>query len=439
MVLLLGDSTRRPDVSFPFVLSFGYRTAPAALRGELARQRDDIEIMLSGAGLESFLVLATCNRFEIYGYADGGDMLPGRLLDRLALVMGRDDLVSYSRFFAGHPATRHLFSVAAGLESLMLGEGQILAQIRGAFLHAVSRGWCHGSLSELAQTALRVGKRVRSETGIARGTVSLPGCALQLATRELGSLTDKTVLLVGGGKMGRLAARSLDVTGTGRVIVASRTLQTARDVAALCGGESVSLAELGDALIAADVVISATGSLQPVIRAADVASAARVRPADRVIVDLAVPADIEPAAASVHRVLLYDADDLRQVAEEHLAERRLASGAAAAIVEEEVGEYALERRRAAAAPIIRDLLARAELIRQREVERAVRRVSPDDAETLDRLSRSLLKALLHDPIVRTRSRCEEHPDDLALIRYLFALDDSDAHAETGELSQPRGR
>lgn len=426
-------------MSFPFVLSFGYQTAPAPLRGELARQRDGIEAMLAGAGLESFLILATCNRFEIYGYADGGDLLPGRLLDRLALVVGRDDLVGHCRFFAGHAATRHLFSVAAGLESLLLGEGQILAQIRSAFLHAVSKGWCHGSLSELAQTALRVGKRVRSETGIARGTVSLPSCALELATRELGSLEEKTVLLVGGGKMGRLAARTLDVTGTRRVVVASRTLQTARDVAALCGGEAVRLAELGDALAAADVIISATGSLQPVISGADLMAAATARPANRVIVDLAVPADVEPAAADVPGVLLYGADDLRQIAGEHLAERRLASGAAAAIVDEEVAEYALERRRATAAPTIRDLLARAEHIRGREVERAARRVSPDDAEALDRLSRLLVKALLHDPIVRTRSRCEECPDDLALIRYLFALDDSDAPAETGELSQPRGR
>src|SRR5436190_10912270 len=361
------------------VVGLSHRTAPLALRERLAIGRDHLPAMLqrlrAEAGLAEAMLLSTCNRVEVYGRGDDG--VDAQALDWFTAVAGgpaRDEVVASVYRLIGAAAIRHAFRVAASLESMVIGEPQILGQVKEAYQVAEEAGTLGSTLNALRNRSLAAAKRARSETGIGKNAVSVSYVAVELARKIFGELKDKNVLLVGAGKMSLLAARNLVRSGARATVLRGRTFEKAEELAAALGGRAAPLESLRSELAAADIVISGTGAPGIVIRREDVehARAARGGRHQRplFLIDIAVPRDIDPAARKISGVFLYDLDDLRSVAEANLRERQREAAAAEALVDREVLEFLEWQKSLDVVPILIELRERADEIRRREIERA---------------------------------------------------------------------
>jgi glutamyl-tRNA reductase len=376
------------------------------------------------------VALSTCNRTEVYLVSDGEDA-DRRTLDVLAERAGLDAALLRESTYAVHDeaAAVHLFRVAAGLDSLIPGEAQILGQVRAAYEAACDADAVGPALHRLFGQALRVGRRVRTETAIAENPASISSAAAELARRLLGDLRGRQILLIGAGKMADLAAVNLVARGAASIVVANRSRETAARLAERFGGRTVGLEELEAELERADLVVASTSSEGHVVAAEDV-KRALARRDDRPLsfVDIAVPRDLDPAIGELEGCHLYDIDDLQSVVDASVASRREEAARAEVIVAEE-GERFLEWWRSLdVVPAIASLRARAESIRQAELERAGRRLStltPSEREAVDALTSQIVAKLLHLPTVRMKEAAAAE-DGLAYaeaLRHLFALED----------------
>ncbi len=393
-------------------LGLSHRTAPVELRerfGTLGLGAERCPEVLEHA------VLATCYRVELYAYlVDGVENARDALVDALAEVHGveRSALVEHLYAHAGEDVARHLSRVAAGLDSLVLGEAEILGQVREAF--ASSSGDVGQVLTLLARTAVTSGRRARSETAIGANPATASSMALALAEGVLGDSTSRRVLVVGAGRIGLQTLKAVTGRGIENVAIANRTRETAEEVARRFDGAAYGLDELADALAWADIVVTATSSERPILDRELVETAVEAR-AERplVIVDLAVPADVDRAAGEVDGVSLFDVDDLRAGLDGAFASRQQEVPSVETIVEEEVEAFARRYRELSVEPLVASLRQQAEVIRAQEVERALRRLGEVDtatAEQMELLSRALVKKLMHEPTVRLRERAGS--DDL---------------------------
>ena len=375
-------------------------------------------------------MLSTCYRVELYAYlVDGVEEAREELIDVLAHGHGveRDLLVDHLYVHAGEDVARHLCRVAAGLDSLVLGEAEILGQVGTAFEVGRAAGTTGPVLSLLFRTAVTSGRRARRETSIGANAATASSMAMALAEGVLGDLREKRALVVGAGRIALQTLKSASGRGISQTAVANRTLERAVEAAAPFGAEAHGLDELRDALEWADVAVTATSSETPVVSAETVA-AAMARREDRplVLVDLAVPADVERSAGEVPGVRLFDVDDLRAGLDDAIASRLSEVPRVEAIVADEVDAFHRRYRELEVEPLVAELRRQAESIREREVERTLRDLGEVDQETADRiehLSRALVKKLLHEPTVRLRARAGEGDvDDVAAaIRELFGL------------------
>jgi glutamyl-tRNA reductase len=406
-------------------LGLSHRTAPVELRERFSTL---------GLGAErcpevvEHAVLSTCYRVELYAFlADGVEDAHGALLDALADAhhVDRSTLVDHLYVHSDEDVARHLSRVASGLDSLVLGEAEILGQVRGAFDDA---GAAAGPvLSLLFRTAITAGRRTRSETAIGANPATASSMALSLAEGALGDLRERRVLVVGAGRIGLQTLKALAGRGITGVAVANRTYERAVEVATRFGGIVYGFHELREALAWADLTITATSSEAPVIGADVVRAALSGRPErPLVLVDLAVPADIARDTAEVDGVSVFDVDDLRAGLDGALASRLREVPKVEAIVEEEVAAFGRRYRELEVEPLLAALRLRAEVIRQRELERALRRLGeldPETVEQIEHLSRALVTKLLHEPTVRLRERAGEGGADeaVAALRELFRL------------------
>jgi glutamyl-tRNA reductase len=396
-----------------------HQTAPVEEREALAFPPQELPQALARLRQElgAAVLLSTCNRTELYASLASAE--EARRLVPLLLAL-RGAQVDPSRFYllTGLEAVRHLYRVAAGLDSLVVGESQIQGQVREAFAAATDAGCVNGVLSRLFHTALAVGKRARRETAIGRWAASVGSAAVALAQRVLGGLEGRTVLVVSAGATGKLAARALAEAGAGRVLVTNRTYARALEVARALGGQPVPFSQLTEALAQADIVISATGAQGFVLGPQQVA-AALPRRAGRplVCIDIAVPRDIDPAVGGLEGVHLYDIDDLQAVAPPqggHLRELRRAE----AIVQEEAARFQEWWQSLDAVPVIAALRQQAEAIRRRELERTLRRLSglsQQDRQRIEAMTAAIVNKLLHRPIARLKDGA-----DLALYSEVLA-------------------
>ena len=416
-LVAVGTSHRRAGVELRERLCL---TAPRA--AELARTlTEDGE-----AG-----VLSTCNRTEVYlAHPDPGAVAARarRELARLAGVSERE-LAPKLYTLQGEDAARHLCRVAAGLDSLVRGETQILGQVRTAYKDAQAAGEIGVVLDCLFRRALRAGRRVRAETRIQELGPSVPRAAAELAGRVVGDLTGRRILLIGAGKMSELAAASLVGRGADNVFVANHTLERAEKLAARFGGEPVGFERIPEELERADLVVSSTRCPQAILSAEQVAPALRRRQGGPLVfIDIAVPRDLDPGIGALEGARLYDIDDLGDDDGDELAEGRQEVLAAEAIAAEEAArfrEWQLSRDVRLEIAALRD---RAEKIRVREVTRAearLRALSPREREAVDAVTAQIVNKLLHEPTVRmkqaaTEGEAQQYADAL---RYLFALDD----------------
>lgn len=384
-----------------------HRSTPLAKLEQMTVAADDLPKVLGGLAqadhLSEVVVLSTCNRVEVYAYAErfhGGYQDVREFLARHG-GMAPEDVADHLYAYHDADAVRHLFSVAAGLDSAVVGEHEILGQVRGAWDCAVSERTAGAALGGLFRHAVEVGRRARSETAIGRGIASVSQAAVALADDRIGGVAGRTVLVVGAGEMAEGTVKSLLRAGASEIIVANRTQQRAEQLAALCDGTAVRIEQLPDALERAAVLVTSTGATELILAATDVETmAARRGDLPLVIVDVAVPRDVDPAAGRLEGVTLLNMDDIGEFIDGGLESRDREVAGVVEIVDAEVARYRSITSAREVAPLISALRAQAEEIRQAELERLSAKQPELDAEAhaaVEALSRRIVNKMLHRP------------------------------------------
>jgi glutamyl-tRNA reductase len=413
------------------VLGLSYKTAPLALMERVVFSPEalpDALTTLHEQGVHG-VILSTCNRVEIYalvGHQDSGRRALLRYLaDYHGLPVG--DLAPYVYVASQEEAVGHLFRVACGLDSMVLGETQVLGQVRGAYRAAQRHGQPGPLLARLFLQALEVGKRAHRETRICQSAASVSAAAVGMARQSLGALEARTALVVGAGETSRLTARTLQASGMGELLVMNRTVEHAEALARAVGGEALPLQALQPALARADVVISSTGAPRYVVGEPTVRSAMAQRPRRPLYcIDVAVPRDVDPAVGAVPNVYLYNLDHLAAVREDYADCRAGDVRQVERIVDEETTRFFHWWDAREVVPTIAALRAQAESIREAELAKALARLGPlaeRDRETLEALTSAIVNKLLHQPTVQLKQRSGEHDGRryAPAVRALFQL------------------
>lgn len=377
------------------LIGLNHRTASLEVRERAAMSAPQVEValrLLAGStNLEGAAILSTCNRTEIYLspiHHHEEDELR-RLYAQLTGLQPEATTAAY--VLRDDEAMRHLVRVAAGLDSQMLGEVQILGQLKDAYARALEVGSTNNILNKALLRAVEAGKDVRNRTGISQGAVSVASAAVQMAQRIFGSLAGRRVLLVGAGETARLAANHLGAAGVTEWRVANRTEANARVVADLLGGRVTAFPPGPSELEWADLVVSATGASEPVIGGEAVLAQLRRRKRPLLLLDLAVPRDVDPSVAAHGEVYLYTVDDFNELVAANLETRQKEARRAEQLVEKHVAEFSLWYRENRVAPTIQQLHVVLEELRRREVERNRRRFQQDDHEQLEKFSQALIR------------------------------------------------
>lgn len=420
-----------------YLIGLNYRTAGVEVRERFALtdhcSKETWAIPLSAsengkATLEESLILSTCNRVEILVVGQGD--VPGLVLDYWASAKGRKiaELAPYVYVHRGREAISHLFTVASSLDSMVLGEPQILGQLKGAYRKATLSGTTKTIINRLLHKSFSVAKRVRTETGIAASAVSISYAAVELAKRIFGDMSQYQAMLIGAGEMAELAATHLLQAGIRKVKVCNRTYERARELADEFRGEAVPFEQLHDHLADVDIIISSTGSPEAIIRARDIKDVLKRRKfRPMFFIDIAVPRDIDPDVNNLDNVYLYDIDDLKEVVEENLAHRRVEAQKAQDIVEDEVNAFTFWLESLELQPTIVDLLSHFETHAQEELQRTLKRLGPVNQETreaLEAMLNGLLRKLSHEPITFLKEAPSETSSrNVELIRRMFGLDE----------------
>jgi len=416
------------------VIGLNHRTAPldllermAVSDGQLPKALHDL---CTRPNISEALVLSTCNRTEVYAVAErfhgAYSDIRGFLADFSYLPP--EEFADHLYVHYDTAAVSHLMSVTAGLDAAVLGESEVQGQVKLAWERARSEGTAGPALNLLLRHALEAGKRARTETGIARHITSVSQAAVAMAGERLGSVAGKTVLVLGAGEMGEGMAVALAGAGAGRLLVANRTPARAAELAARVGGEQVALAELPEHLAQADLLLTSTGSRVPVVERADIEPIMAGRP-DRplLVVDIAMPRDVDPGAGEVAGVTLLDMDDLRRFAAAGVAERRREVTAVEAILEQEIERYLGDTSAREVAPMIVALRQRAEAVRSAELDRFRGRyddLDPRQLDLVEAVTKGLVAKLLHQPTVVLKDAAGSARGDrlVAALRELFEIE-----------------
>jgi len=425
---------------FIVVVGVNHRTASVEVRERLSfaehSLKDSLNRLKSYPAIEGCVILFTCNRTEIYAVTRELDEGLNAVRDYLSKRSGVDisQIKNYTYVHTLHDAIRHLFRVAAGLDSMLLGETQILGQVRTAYQSACAGGATNRVLNTLFQQAITVGKRVRRETGIDQNAVSISYAAVDLARKTLGDLTGRSVLIIGAGKMSELAARYLVANGVSGVIVSNRSYQRAVDLAKEFSGRAVKFDELYNHLPDSDIVISCTAASHYVVHYRQVAEMMSGRPGKKIMmIDIAVPRDIDPSVAGLPGIVLYDIDDLQGVVDQNLAWRSQVAVEAEGIIEEELDQFMQWLGTQFVVPTVSALKQWAEQIKQNELRRALNRLgelSAHDRKVVGSLANSIVNQLLHVPITRLKDYALTSKGHLytEVLQNLFDLEVEDEQA-----------
>jgi glutamyl-tRNA reductase len=425
-----------------FIIAVGvnHRTAPVEVRERLSftehSLKDSLNKLRSCPAVEGCVILFTCNRTEIYAATRELDEGLNAVRDYLSKRSGMDisQIKNYTYVHTLHDAIRHLFRVAAGLDSMLLGETQILGQVRTAYQLACAGGSTNRVLNTLFQQAIMVGKRVRRETGIDQNAVSISYAAVDLARKTLGDLNGRSVLIIGAGKMSELAARYLVANGVSGVIVSNRSYQRAVDLAKEFSGRAVKFDELYNHLPDSDIVISCTAASHYVVHYRQVAEMMGGLPGKKIMmIDIAVPRDIDPLVAGLPGIALYDIDDLQGVVDQNLAWRSQVAVEAERIIEEELDRFMQWLGTQFVVPTVSALKQWAGQIKQNELRRALNRLgelSEHDRKVVGSLANSIVNQLLHVPVTRLKDYALTSKGHLytEVLQNLFDLEVEDEQA-----------
>ena len=416
------------------VVGVNHRSGPLALLERVTIAPDDLAKAVSGLAqrdnVREAVILSTCNRTEVYVVAELFHGAYGDVRDLLCELgdLGVEELTPHLYSQHDTAAVTHLFEVAAGLDSAVLGESEILGQVRTAWDVAQREGASRSTLNQLFRSALATGKRARNETGIARGTASISHAAVEMTADVVGELSGRRVLVVGAGSMGEGVAVALRRAGGAEILVANRTPERGSALAERVDGVAVGFDRLPEAVAAADLIIVGTGSDQAVLTRSLVADARAGRASNRPlhIVDIGVPRNVDPSVAELDGVSLADLDDLRDWADRGLSHRAAEAERVRVIVSDEVERFLVESTARQAAPLVASMHGAAEQVRAAELERfAARLADLDDSErdAVESLTRAIVAKLLHEPSVRLKAQAgtPQGERNAAAMRDLFDL------------------
>lgn len=416
------------------VLGINHKTAPVELREKVSLNEDRCGTLsrhlLDDESISEVVPLSTCNRTEVYVVASRpgiGRREAMKALAELAAVELRE-LEECTYFHEGETAVNHLYKVAGSLDSLVVGEAQIMGQIKEAYHAAHERESTSVLLNRLFRHALEVGKRVRTETRIGENPVSVSSVAVEMARKVFDDLEGRTVMLVGAGKMSELTATHLISHGVSNFIVTNRTYARAEEMAEKLNGRAVRFEDLNDYLPMADIVISSTGAPHYVLRKGEVERAIRARHnRPTFFIDIAVPRDIDPGVNDVYNAFLYDIDDLNEVSDTNAAQREKEARKAEEIINEEVANFSQWLSSLDVVPTIAALREMAERIKQGELEKTLSRIDSDlsekDISRIEALASGIVNKMLHEPTVELKRAANERGGYLYVesMRRLFKL------------------
>ncbi|QGY41187.1 glutamyl-tRNA reductase [Pseudodesulfovibrio cashew] len=432
------------------LIGLNHRTAGVDIREKFALT--DVENFEKGlmahCPVQECMCLSTCNRVEIVviGQRAPQHEILDSVIQYWAGICKGDPalLVDNTYRHAGLDAVKHLFTVASSLDSMVMGEPQILGQLKDAYRKAVDEGTAKTIINRLLHKSFSVAKRVRTETAIASSAVSISFAAVELAKKIFGNLQGTRAMLVGAGEMAELAATHLLQNGVQDIIIANRTLSRARELAQSLGGEPIQIENMTDRLHEVDIVISSTGSPVAVIKAKDVKSVLRKRKNKPMFfIDIAVPRDIDPDVNQLDNVYLYDIDDLNEVVEDNMAQRQEEANKARAVVDMETETFSNWLHSLSIQPTIVDLVDKNEEIAMRELGKTLKRIGPVDQRTRDALETLVLsvgRKCLHEPICFLKRRTQEEGSAerfIDLARRMFNLDDENV-PDTAHLDRKSG-
>jgi glutamyl-tRNA reductase len=425
------------------VLGLNHKTAPVAIRECFAFSEEQVRQGLRHLheydDIFECVLLSTCNRTEMYAVVEDAEEALPVMQHFLARLTEQDfPIRDYLYFYAEEDCIRHLFRVTASLDSLMVGEGQILSQVKKAYSLARDSGTTSTVLNTLFNRAIAVGKKVRTKTRIAYNAVSVSYAAVELAKKIFGDLSKCNVLVLGAGEMSELTARHLVENGVKTVFVSNRNFQRAEQLADKFRGVAVPFEDFLKSALAADIVITSTGAPHYIIRAWDVAHLMPKRQGRPIVfIDIAVPRDVEPEVAAIAGVSLYNIDSLEAVVESNLRERAQEARAAEAMIAEELGEIVTKFRYLAFRPTLAGLTDKAERIRLRELKRALAKlpdIAPEERRVVENMTKMLVRKLLRDPIVNINAAAGTGKEQFYLdaVHQLFKLEEI---GETGHREQ----
>ena len=424
------------------LVGLSHKTAPIEIREKLTFpatvQGDALASLTCSDLVAEALILSTCNRTEVYAVTmgeTGTDAVTRFICGYHGL--SHEEVAPYLYCAEGKAVVRHLFRVVASLDSMVLGEAQILGQVKEAYDHAFSAGATGRVFNRLFRQSFEVGKRVRTETAIGESAVSISYAAVELARKVFDTLAGRTILVIGAGKMSELTAKHLMSNGVREVLVANRTYERAVELAERFEGRPIRYEDLFERMRDADIVISSTAATEYVVGRADVSGVMRGRHGRPLfIIDIAVPRDVDPATNDVPNVFLYDIDDLNGVVTANLEERQREARQAEVIIDEEIASFGQWLDSMEVVPTIAAIRAQAEHVRVEEFEKAAKRLdglTEAQLRTVDALTESIVNKLLHAPTARLRSAAssKEGYAHVDTARHLWGLDAEEGRTRHG--------
>ncbi len=419
---------------FLVAVGLNHKTAPVEIRERLSFPEhvlpQSLQSLRDAKAVDGCVILSTCNRTEIYaavldvkqGLASIKKVFADCLADELC------EIDNYIYLHTLYDAVHHLFRVTAGLDSMILGETQILGQVRTAYQKACEQGATNRILNTLFQQAITVGKRVRTETEIDRNAVSISYAAVELSRQIFGELTGRSILIVGAGKMSELTAKHLVSNGVTDVLVSNRSIEKAVQLAKLFGGEAVPFDLLFDYMVDIDIVISATAARDPIIGPENMETVMSKRKGKKIfLIDIAVPRDIDPEVEKVEGVTLYDIDDLQHVVDRNLEDRKKEAVKAQVIVEDEITKFFQWLNTQFVVPTIAALKKFGEEVKEQELDKAFNKLGPlseREEKVIRVLAHSIVNSILHNPIVNLKVYANTNHGHLytEILQNLFSLE-----------------
>lgn len=409
-----------------YLVGLNYHTAPVSIREKVAINANQLDeaLQLLRQHIPHGVILSTCNRTEIY--ATGSHPAEEAILNFINALTGVPfvDLLPHIFLCENKTAFKHLFRIASGLDSMIIGEYEVLGQMRQALEAAEKAGMVNQSLRNIFQGALKTGRQVREETGISRSALSVSSVAVDLASKAIGGLENCKMLVIGAGEAGRLVARVAKEEGVSQIVIASRTLESASAVGAMVGGTPIDLKNIAKELSTADIVVACAGAPNRILDVDRVREVMKSR-ADSplVIIDIAVPRNVEPEAGQIDNVFLYDIDDLTKASEMNRQMRESEVQKAEQIVAAEVAKYASEWSAHEAKTVIGALMQKADEIRTQQLKRTLKKLRPLSEEeqfNLDAMTKSIVTKILQEPI-ETLKKNENDGNYPEVVSELFRL------------------